>query len=162
LGDAAKRIGVAALGGCGAGKASGGSCNKGAQMAAMVQALSMGANELYKKVSSKYNKAGEPHMWKEGKSDVGKQLERADLAKVKSGAMKAPLGSDQSGFMQRVAEGPYMDAFAEFHDGLHDYSFIPNDQFSLILTMPPSYAVTVVAAAQPYSSYYYLDLMREN
>jgi hypothetical protein len=60
--------------------------------------------------------------------------------------------------LQGVGKGPYMDAFAEFHDGLHDYSFIPDDQVSLILTMPPSYAVTIVAAAQPYSSYYHLTL----
>ncbi len=51
-----------------------------------------------------------------------------------------------------------MDAFAEFHDGLHDLAFMPTDQVSLVLTMPPSYAVTLLAAAQPYSSYYHLRL----
>ncbi len=51
-----------------------------------------------------------------------------------------------------------MDAFAEFHDGLHDLAFMPVDQVSLILTMPPSYAITLLAAAQPYSSYYHLQL----
>lgn len=75
--------------------------------------------------------------------------------------MEIPLSSDQSNFMQSVAEGPYMDAFAEFHDGLHDYAFIPNDQVSLILTMPPSYTVTILSATQPYSSYYYINLIEE-
>ena len=51
-----------------------------------------------------------------------------------------------------------MDAFAEFHDGLHDLAFMPVDQVSLVLTMPPSYAITLLAAAQPYSSYYHLQL----
>jgi hypothetical protein len=50
--------------------------------------------------------------------------------------------------MQSVAKGPYMDAFAEFHDGLHDLSFMPKDQISLIVTMPPSYHVTLLAASQ--------------
>ena len=54
-----------------------------------------------------------------------------------------------------------MDAFGEFHDGLHDYSFIPDDQFSLVATMPASYALTAVAAMRPYSHYYYLDLLNE-
>lgn len=152
-------LGVAALGGCGAGKASGGSCRKGAKMAAMVQALTMGASEIYKKVSSKYNKTGEPHLLQEGISDVGKQLNPKELAKVRNGTMKAPLASDQSSFMKSAGKGPYMDAFAEFHDGLHDLSFMPKDQFSLIATMLPSYAVTVAAAMQPYSYYYYLDFI---
>lgn len=55
--------------------------------------------------------------------------------------------------MQAVDKGPYMDAFAEFHDGLHSFPYsFPADQFSLIATMPPSYAVTLLAAAQPYSN----------
>ncbi len=41
LGDATARIGVSALGGCAAGKASGGSCSRGARIAAMMQALSV-------------------------------------------------------------------------------------------------------------------------
>ena len=159
--DAAKRVGVAALGGCGAGKASGGSCSKGAKMAAMVQALTMGAGEMYKKISRKYNKTGEPHVWQEGQNDVGKQLSDTDLAKVKSGAMEAPISSDQSGFMKTVGRGPLMDAFGEFHDGLHDLSYVPNDQLSLVATMPPSYVLTAVAAMQPYSYLYSLDLIRE-
>lgn len=169
-GDAAKRVAVAAAGGCGAGKASGGSCSKGARTAAMVQALTMGASELYKRVSTKtskvtgqpYNESGEPHMWQEGRPDVGKQLDEDTMRQLANGTLKkAPLSSDQSGFMQTAAKGPYMDAFAEFHDGLHDYSFIPDDQFSLIATMPPSYAITIAAAARPYSHYYYLDLLNE-
>ena len=101
-------------------------------------------------------------MKQRGQSDVGKQLDKETLEKIARGERKPPLGSDQSGFMQGAAKGPYMDAFAEFHDGLHDFSFIPDDQVSLILTMPPSYAVTVLAAAQPYSDYYYLNLIRES
>ena len=46
--DAAARVGVAALGGCGAGKASGGSCSKGARLAGMMQSLSVGM-EMYSK-----------------------------------------------------------------------------------------------------------------
>ncbi|PCK31052.1 hypothetical protein CEX98_14330 [Pseudoalteromonas piscicida] len=167
-GDAAGRIGVSALGGCAAGKASGGSCSKGARTAAMVQALTMSASELYKRVSTKvskatgkpYNETGEPHLWKEGQSDVGKQLTQAQKDAIAGGA-NIPLSSDQSGFMQAAGKGPYMDAFAEFHDGLHDYSFIPDDQFSLVATMPPSYAITLAAAARPYSHYYYFDLLDE-
>ncbi len=47
-GDAARRIGVAALGGCGAGKAAGGSCSKGAKMAAIAQALNVGMEKVSK------------------------------------------------------------------------------------------------------------------
>jgi hypothetical protein len=168
-GDAAKRIAVAAAGGCGAGKVSGGSCRKGATTAAMVQALTMGASELYKKVSTKtskqtgmpYNEDGKPHFSQRGQSDVGSQLPETLYEKWKNGSLKPEdigMNYDKSSFMQGVGKWPFMDAFAEFHDGLHDYSFIPDDQVSLILTMPPSYAVTIVAAAQPYSSYYHLTL----
>ncbi|MEJ6477007.1 hypothetical protein [Pseudoalteromonas piscicida] len=166
-GDAAGRIGVSALGGCAAGKALGGSCSKGARTAAMVH---MSASELYKRVSTKvskatgkpYNESGEPHLWQEGRPDVGKQLDEDTMRQLANGTLKkAPLSSDQSGFMQTAAKGPYMDAFAEFHDGLHGYSFIPDDQFLLVATMPPSYAITIAAAARPYSHYYYLDLLNE-
>jgi hypothetical protein len=169
-GDAAGRIGVSALGGCAAGKASGGSCRKGASTAAMVQALTMGASELYKRVSTKtskqtgqpYNSDGKPHLKQRGQSDVGKQLTKDELDRIARGEIKVPLASDKSRFMQGAAKGPYMDAFAEFHDGLHDYSFIPDDQISLILTMPPSYAVTIMAAARPLNDYYYLDMLDRN
>ena len=165
--DAAKQIATSAVGGCAAGEVSGGSCGKGARLAAMVQAITIGASKLYEKVSTKiskstgepYNETSEPHVWQKGRPDVGKQLSGEELALVKTGKMAAPLSSDQSAFMLKVAKAPYMDAFAEFHDGLHDYSFIPDDQFSLILTMPPSYAITIAAAARPYSHYYYLDLL---
>ncbi|WP_435274840.1 hypothetical protein ACMAZF_16515 [Psychrobium sp. nBUS_13] len=60
-GDAAQRVAVSALGGCGAGKASGGSCSKGAKIAALAQALTMSAEAIYKSVSSKYNKTGKVH-----------------------------------------------------------------------------------------------------
>ncbi|MCV2884763.1 hypothetical protein OE749_08645 [Aestuariibacter sp. AA17] len=72
---------------------------------------------------------------------------------------EVPWNYDKSNFMQSAGKGPFMDAFAEFHDGLHDFAFIPDDQVSLILTMLPSYAVTVLAAAQPYSHYYYVDYL---
>jgi RHS repeat-associated protein len=163
-GDAAKRVGVAALGGCGAGKASGGSCSKGAKMAAVIQAVSMGASEAYKQVSSKYNKSGKPHLWKEGKPDVGKQL--------KETVPKHYWGqSDQAGVMQDIAKGPYMDSFAEFHDGLHDMftdvlgkgDLITNNGVSLIFTMPHSYGLTLLAAASPYNyAYTSYKLMNEN
>ena len=166
--DGAKRIGAAALGGCGAGRASGGSCSKGARMAAMVQALTMGASELYRKVSTKvskatgkpYNESGEPHIWQDGQSDVGKQLTQLQKDAIASGG-DIPLSSDQSWLMKGAAKGAYMDAFAEFHDPLHDYWFIPDDSFSLVATMPPSYAVTILAAAQPYSHMYSYDLIKE-
>ena len=168
-GDAAGRIGVSALGGCAAGKVSGGSCRKGASTAAMVQALTMGASELYKRVSTRtskqtkqpYNNDGKPHLKQKGQSDVGSQLDEISYQQWKNGTLKSgDIGwqYDKSSFMQSAGKGPYMDAFAEFHDGLHDFSFIPDDQVSLILTMPPSYAVTILTAAQPYSSYYHLRL----
>lgn len=168
-GDASARIGVAALGGCAAGEVSGGTCGKGARMAAMTQALTMGASELYRKVSTKtskqtgnpYNEDGKPHFKQRGQSDVGSQLDDESYQAWERGTLKSEdidMDYDKSRLMQKVGKGPYMDAFAEFHDGLHDYSFIPDDQVSLILTMPPSYAVTILAAAQPYSSYYHLRL----
>lgn len=45
-GDAAQRIAVSALGGCGAGKASGGSCSRGAKLAAIAQAVSIGVEKF--------------------------------------------------------------------------------------------------------------------
>ncbi|MGO2129034.1 MAG: FG-GAP-like repeat-containing protein [Pseudoalteromonas prydzensis] len=105
-----------------------------------------------------YNPSGKPHLWQEGKSDVGKQLDKDTLRQLANGTLdKAPLSSDQSAFMQGVAKGPYMDAFAEFHDGLHELPYVPVDQVSLILTMPPSYAVTLLAAMQPYTQLYIWD-----
>ena len=136
---------------------------------AQQQAVAMRANELYRKVSSKlskqtsqpYNEDGAPHLGQRGQSDVGEQLSPVDFEDWKNGTLKSSeigMGYDKSNFMQSVGKGPYMDAFAEFHDGLHDLAFMPTDQVSLVLTMPPSYAVTLLAAAQPYSSYYHLRL----
>jgi RHS repeat-associated protein len=48
-GDAARRVGISAVGGCGAGVASGGSCSKGARMAAMAQAVSVGIEKFSSK-----------------------------------------------------------------------------------------------------------------
>ncbi|WP_163370505.1 RHS repeat-associated core domain-containing protein [Endozoicomonas acroporae] len=44
--DVAKRVGVSALGGCASGKVSGGSCEKGAKLAAMAQSLSVGIEKF--------------------------------------------------------------------------------------------------------------------
>ena len=71
--------------------------------------------------------------------------------------MDAPVASDQSNFMQTVGKGPYMDAFGEFHDGLHDLPYVPGDQLSLITTMPASYALTVVAAMNTYVNTYNIE-----
>ena len=126
-----------------------------------------GIGELSKVVYSKlsqingYNENGEPHLRQEGKSDVGKQLRDIDIEDIQNGLMKAPLLSDQSTFMQTMARGPYMDAFAEFHDGLHDLRYVPADQVSLILTMAPSYVLTLAAAMQPYTYQYILDEKRD-
>jgi RHS repeat-associated protein len=120
--------------------------------------ITASAMYLYNNISSpKYNKTGKPHLWQKGKSDVGKQLTLKQLKRIANGEMEVPLSSDQSSFMKTVAKGPYMDAFAEFHDGLHDLSFMPKDQLSLIVTMPPSYALTVLAAVQPYSNTILID-----
>jgi hypothetical protein len=131
-------------------------------MAAMVQALTMGAGELYRKVSRKYNESGEPHLWQEGKNDVGKQYIQEQLDLIKAGELEVTWDYDQSKFMKTVGKGPFFDAFGEFHDGLHSspYNF-PSDQFSLIATMPPSYAVTLLAAMRPYSHYYHLKLTND-
>jgi len=160
-GDAAKRVAVSAAGGGAAGEASGGSCGKGARAAAMVQALTISASEVYKKVSAKYNNTGEPHLWQEGQNDVGKQYDTEQLELIKKGDLKITWDYDQSGFMKTAGKGPYMDAFGEFHDGLHNFTYVPGDQFSLIATMPASYTLTTVAAMQPYSHLYYLDLIRK-
>ena len=45
-GDAAKRVGVAALGGCASGKASGGSCGKGARLAAYAQMIALSVDHM--------------------------------------------------------------------------------------------------------------------
>lgn len=153
--DAAQRVGIASLGGCGAGKASGGSCSKGARMAAMAQAVTMGAEAVYKKVSSKYNRTGDVHYEQEGISDVGKQV-KEKLPDHYWGQ------SDQAGVMKDIAKQPYADAFAEFHDGLHDVftdvlgkgDIVTNNAVGLIATMPHSYGVTLLAAARPYSHIY--------
>ncbi len=168
-GDAATRIGASALGWCAAGEVSGSGCAKGARMAALTQTVTMGASAIYRKLSSRiskqtgqaYNEDGTPHFGQRGQSDVGKQLDKDLYEKWKNGTLKSSeigMAYDKSNFMQTVGRGPYMDAFAELHDGLHDLAFMPTDQVSLVLTMPPSYAVTLLAAAQPYSSYYHLRL----
>jgi hypothetical protein len=46
LGNMAGRVGISSAGGCLAGKASGGSCSKGAELAAIAQALSMGIEKF--------------------------------------------------------------------------------------------------------------------
>lgn len=63
---------------------------------------------------------------------VEQRKELGDYFKLHNSSMKYGSGkkqdltpfvvpsSDQSAFMQGVAKGPYMDAFAEFHDGLHE------------------------------------------
>jgi hypothetical protein len=153
---------VAAAGGCGAGKVSGGSCRKGARMAAKVQALTMGAEAIYKSVSSKYNKTGEVHADLQGQSDTGYQLEDDVLQQVKNGEIEAPFGSDQHHLMKKAARLKYVDAFSEFHDGLHDIftdvlgnaDIITNNQVGLILTMPHSFGLTLLAASRPYNYSY--------
>lgn len=171
-GDAATRIGASALGGCAAGEVSGSGCAKGARMAALTQTVTMGASAVYRKLSSKiskqtgqaYNEDGTPHFGLRGQSDVGKQLNET-LSKHYWGP------SDQAGVMQDIAKGPYMDSFAEFHDGLHDMfsdvlgkgDIITNNGISLILTMPHSYGLTLLAAANPYNhAYTSYKLMSKN
>jgi len=117
-------------------------------------ALTSAARYLYGEISVKYNRSGDPHMWLDEPSDVGKQLPPDLLKRVEDGLTDAPLSSDQSGFMKAIAKGPYMDAFVEFHDGLHELDYVPNNQGALIATMPPSYALTVAAAMQPYAYVY--------
>jgi RHS repeat-associated protein len=165
FGDAAGRVGMSTLGGCASGKASGGSCRKGAKNSGKMQAITLGASELYKTLSIKYNKSGKPHFFisDDHKSNVGKEIKNENLLKkIQSGQTPAPLLSDQSDFMKTLGELPFFDAFSEMHDGLHDLSFIPGDQASLIITMAPSYAITLVAAMQPYSDFYALYLTAEN
>jgi len=116
--------------------------------------ITAGSRLLYKDISSPtYNKTGEPHMWQEGKSDVGKELKGDELEAVRNGTIEAPLSSDQSEWMQGAGKYiPYADAGAEFHDGLHD--IFSNNQALLIATMPPSYVLTVVADVEPYTHLY--------
>ena len=116
---------------------------------------------LYMKVSTikNYSESGKPHMWQEGKSDVGKQLPDDYWDESKhydiDGNKIIPLSSDQSGFMKGFGKYvPYGDAFAEFHDGVHSIPGMLNDQLSLIVTMPPSYLLTVATAVAPYANTY--------
>ncbi|MDX3773806.1 RHS repeat-associated core domain-containing protein [Chromatiaceae bacterium AAb-1] len=82
VGDAVKRIGVAALGGCGAGKASGGDCRKGAQTAALMQSMTVGM-EAYSKYKPTWKTAEVEGVVKfkgdgvenSGVSNVGKSIE---------------------------------------------------------------------------------------
>lgn len=117
------------------------------------------ASGLYKNISKDYNDSGKAHLFQEGKSDVGYQLEKKDLEAIANGTMDVPLGSDQSTFMKTVAKGPFMDAFGELHDGLVGKlvdAGVP-EIIANIPTMVPSYALTVMAYAQPYTHYYLLD-----
>lgn len=75
-----------------------------------------------------------------------------------SGEIVAPFTSDQSSFMKALGKYvPLGDGFGEFHDGFHNIHGIPNDQFSLIVTMPPSYIITAAAYAQSYTNIYITD-----
>lgn len=118
----------------------------------VVSASLAAAAYAYSEISSKYNSTGEPHFGQEGKSDVGKQLTTSELDALQKGKLDGLTysQSDQHPFMKGVGRHvAYGDAFAEFHDGFHDLSFVPTDPASLIVTMPHSYALTVMAAAQP-------------
>jgi len=105
----------------------------------------------YSTVSSKYNtNNGKPHCRQKGLSEVGKHPTTEELSMMDVKSFEYQL-TDQSPFMKWVGKNiPYGDAFAEFHDGLHDFA-IPGDSFSLIATMPPSYALTLAAATDPYT-----------
>lgn len=170
LGDATARIGVSALGGCAAGKASGSSCSKGAKIAAIAQALTMGAEAIYKYGSQRiskrtgkpYNDTGEVHVELKDYSDTGKQV---DIVNTDYWGM-----SDQAGVMKDLGKKWYVDAFAEFHDGLHDTfasvlgkgDVITNNPVSLVATMPHSYGLTLLAASRPYNyAYTSFELMNE-
>lgn len=59
IGDAAMRVGVSALGGCAAGKVSGGSCSQGAKLAALAQALKIGMDTFSGDNSSYKTSEGE-------------------------------------------------------------------------------------------------------
>jgi len=109
------------------------------------------ASSAYSKVSKDYNKTGKAHLFQEGKADTGFELNNDELKAIADRKMDIPLPSDQSTFMKTIAKGPFVDAASEFHDGFHDIPGIPSDQLTLIATMPPSYALTVMAYSQPYT-----------
>jgi len=67
--DAARRVGISALGGCGAGKASGGSCSKGAKLAVLAQAVSV-SMEMYSNHKPTWKSADGEAVVK-AKSDIG-------------------------------------------------------------------------------------------
>jgi RHS repeat-associated protein len=81
-GNVAARISVSALGGCAAGKASGGSCGQGAKMAAMMQSLSVGM-EMYSKYKPTWKTADGESVVKfkgdgvqnDAASNIGKSIE---------------------------------------------------------------------------------------
>jgi RHS repeat-associated protein len=124
-------------------------------------AVTAAAAYLYAKLSVKYNtNDGKAHMFQNGKSDVGEQLDPAELAKVKNGNF--PWKSDQSGFMKFVGKYlPYGDAFAELHDGFYDNNMyaVSNDSLLFKVTNVPSmliaYPLTVVSAMDSNTSYIY-------
>jgi len=66
----AGKIGASAVGGCAAGKASGGSCNEGAKLAAMTQALKVGLDGLAGEKSSLKTSDGEAVVKPEGQVKV--------------------------------------------------------------------------------------------
>ena len=162
------RVGLNATAGGASSIMNGGSFKDGAKMAG-IGALTQ---SLYSHLSQEYNPDGKPHLWQEGKSDVGKQLGETKMADIAAGRAVAPLSSDQSALMKNIAKGPYMDAFGEFHDGLHDWlgdfeatNQITNSQTGLAFTMPHSYAITVTAAASSFveaNPYLYSQLVDSN
>ncbi len=104
-----------------------------------------------------YNKTGKPHLWLEGGNDVGKQLNKSALLNIKFGKISVPLLSNQSDFMKTIGECPLCNSFGEFHDGLHQslpQNVLFQNQASLIITMPYSYAITMAAYLDMYSHYF--------
>ncbi|GGE96299.1 hypothetical protein GCM10008027_21670 [Pseudoalteromonas gelatinilytica] len=109
----------------------------------------------YAEISRAYNPSGKPHIWVNDKSDVGKQYTQDDLDLIAAGQLDVSWQYDQSNFMKTVGRLPYFDSFAEFHDGLHSAPFNwPTNDFALYITMPPSYLITILAAAQPLTHLY--------
>ena len=150
----ANRVGANAVGGGIASEVTGGRFKDGFKMAG----LTSGMRYVYGEISSQYNKTGKPHMFQGSINNVGMQLDETNLQKISRGEIIAPWYSDQSNLMKTIGKYvPFADAFGEFHDGFHNLPYIPEDQLSLIVTMPYSYAFTTVAYAQPYTHFYITD-----
>ena len=115
-GDAGKRIAMAAAGGCGAGKVSGGSCSKGARMAALAQAVSIGIEKFSKKPTLKTpdDKNG---VYKLSEDKVGNQVHCVECDVTNTNVNNIGIGIRSEGANQIVGAPTPDSGWLSFNEG---------------------------------------------